>query len=29
MMTEFARKKLGFDPVKNNNKERKIELEWE
>ena len=29
MMTDFARKKLGFDPVKNNNKERKIELEWE
>jgi metal-sulfur cluster biosynthetic enzyme len=29
MMTDFARKKLGFDPVKNKNKERKIELEWE
>ena len=29
MMTDFARKKLGFDPVKNRNKERKIKLEWE
>jgi len=29
MMTEFARKKLGFDPVNNKNKEKKIELEWE
>lgn len=29
MMTEFARKKLGFEPVTERNKESKVDLEWE
>ena len=29
MMTDFAREKLGFEPVSNKIKEKKIELEWE
>jgi metal-sulfur cluster biosynthetic enzyme len=29
MMTDFARKKLGFDPVKSKDKETKVSLEWE
>ena len=29
MMTDYAREKLGFEPIKNRNKEKKIELEWE
>ena len=29
MMTDYAREKLGYDPVKNNNKAQKINVEWE
>ena len=29
MMTDYAREKLGYDPVKNNNKDQKINVEWE
>ena len=29
MMTDYARKKLGYDPVKTNNKDQKINVEWE
>ena len=29
MMTDYAREKLGYDPVKNNNKNQKINVEWE
>ena len=29
MMTNYAREKLGYDPVKNNNKDQKINVEWE
>ena len=29
MMTDFAREKLGFEPVSNKIEEKKIELEWE
>ena len=29
MMTDFARKKLGFEPVIAHNKENKVDLEWE
>lgn len=29
MMTDFAREKLGYDPVKTNNKDQKINVEWE
>ena len=29
MMTNYAREKLGYDPVKTNNKDQKINVEWE
>ena len=29
MMTDYAREKLGYDPVKTNNKDQKINVEWE
>ena len=29
MMTDLARKKLGFDPVKNKQENKKINVEWE
>ena len=29
MMTSYAREKLGYDPVKTNNKDQKINVEWE
>ena len=29
MMTNYAREKLGYDPVKANNKDQKINVEWE
>ena len=29
MMTNFAREKLGYDPVNTNNKDQKINVEWE
>ena len=29
MMTDYAREKLGYDPVKSNNKDQKIKVEWE
>ena len=28
MMTNYAREKLGYDPVKTNNKDQKINVEW-
>ena len=29
LMTNYAREKLGYDPVKTNNKDQKINVEWE
>ena len=29
MMTNYAREKLGYDPVKTSNKDQKINVEWE
>ena len=29
MMTNYAREKLGYDPLKTNNKDQKINVEWE
>ena len=29
MMTNYAREKLGYNPVKTNNKDQKINVEWE
>ena len=29
MMTDYAREKLGYDPVKTNNNDQKINVEWE
>ena len=29
MMTNYAREKLGYDPVKTNNKDQEINVEWE
>ena len=29
MMTDYAREKLGYDPVKINNNDQKINVEWE
>ena len=29
MMTNYAREKLGYDPVKTNNKDQKINVEWQ
>ena len=29
MMTDLARKKLGFDPVKTSQQKKEINLEWE
>ena len=29
MMTNYAKEKLGYDPVKTNNKDQKINVEWE
>ena len=29
MMTNYAREKLGYDPGKTNNKDQKINVEWE
>ena len=29
MMTNYAREKLGYDPVKTNNKDQKVNVEWE
>ena len=29
MMTNYAREKLGYDPVKTNSKDQKINVEWE
>tara|TARA_B100000900_G_scaffold191020_1_gene161737 strand:+ start:143 stop:499 length:357 start_codon:yes stop_codon:yes gene_type:complete len=29
MMTDYAREKLGYDPVKTNSKDQKINVEWE
>ena len=29
MMTNYAREKLGYDPLKTNNKDQKVNVEWE